>query len=118
MNRSKCEELMLTIIQKFILDKSLTLSKIAVIFEEIYNPGDENYADVSPSKGESGKFKLIPEPYFPIKVDQIAIIRSIFEPLGGNSNMDKKWLCNVLLEFLLILKKTKSNIDVSFISIK
>ncbi|KAE9552963.1 hypothetical protein FO519_003840 [Halicephalobus sp. NKZ332] len=110
MNRSKCEELMLTVIQKFILDKSLSLSKIAVTFEEIYSPGDQNIIEQSPSKGESGKFKLIPEPYVPIKVDQAAIMRSIFEPLGGNPNMDKKWLCNVLLEFLLILKKTKSNI--------
>ena len=118
MNRSKCEELMLTIIQKFILDKSLSLSRIAAIFEEIYNPGDKNYTEVSPAKGESGKFKLIPEPYSPIKVDQTAIIRSIFEPLGGNSNMDKKWLCNVLLEFFLILKRTKSNIDVSLIFIR
>src|SRR5690606_33725747 len=61
---------------------------------------------------------LIPEPYSPIKVDQTAIIRSIFEPLGGNSNMDKKWLCNVLLEFFLILKRTKSNIDVILIFIR
>lgn len=111
MNRTNCEEFMLKVIQKFILNHELPLKKIAEILTEIYSSEKLVNQELLLVKADSNRFKLIPEIYTPMKVDQTSIVRSIFEPLGENSNMDKKWLANVILEFLSILKKNRSNIE-------
>uniref|UniRef100_A0A7E4W536 ULP_PROTEASE domain-containing protein n=1 Tax=Panagrellus redivivus TaxID=6233 RepID=A0A7E4W536_PANRE len=118
MNRTKAEELMLEVIQSLILTKALSLAKLSDVFREIFDcpkppPPAVSKMSLLP-KADSVKFHLIPEAYAPMRVDQSAILGLVFEPLRENSQVDKRWLSDVLLEFLLILKKARVVVDVSY----
>uniref|UniRef100_A0AC34Q163 Uncharacterized protein n=1 Tax=Panagrolaimus sp. JU765 TaxID=591449 RepID=A0AC34Q163_9BILA len=78
MNRTNCEEFMMKVVQKFIFNRELSLKKIAETLQEIYLPEKLNNQESLLSKVDSNKFKLIPEPYSQMKVDQTSIVRSIF----------------------------------------
>uniref|UniRef100_A0A914R0L4 Mic1 domain-containing protein n=1 Tax=Panagrolaimus davidi TaxID=227884 RepID=A0A914R0L4_9BILA len=108
MNRTKAEEFMLTVIHDEILSKSLSLFKIANIFREIYDPNEKQVAVEILQRNDYSKCKIFSESYSPMKADQSHILTYIFEPLGRHLNIDKRWLSNVLLEFMLILKQHKS----------
>jgi hypothetical protein len=108
MNRTKAEEFMLTVIHDEILSKSLSLFKISNIFREIFDPNEKQVPIEILQRSDYSKCKIVSEPYSPMKADQSHILTYIFEPLGRHLNIDKRWLSNVLLEFMLILKQHKS----------
>jgi hypothetical protein len=108
MNRTKVEEYMLTVIRDEIFSKSLSLFKIADIFREIYDPCETQTPIEILQRNDYSKCKIIPESYSSMKADQSHILTYVFEPLGRDKYVDKRWLSNVLLEFMLILKQHKS----------
>ena len=113
MNRTNAKDLMLTVVRDFVFSKSLSLFKVADVFREIYDPCEIETPIEILQRTDYSKCKIIPESYSPMKADQSSILTYIFEPLGGDKDVDKKWLSNVLLEFMLILKQHRSVIHVS-----
>uniref|UniRef100_A0A915NW51 Mic1 domain-containing protein n=1 Tax=Meloidogyne floridensis TaxID=298350 RepID=A0A915NW51_9BILA len=107
-NRSNSESVLLNLLKRIILKKEINFGKVTQIIRKIlYNPEINNENNSSPQKGKS---PLIFN-YTPNLVSHNSILRCIFEPLYQHPEVDKKYLANLMIDFFLILKQRKIQIQ-------
>uniref|UniRef100_A0A914N2W1 Mic1 domain-containing protein n=1 Tax=Meloidogyne incognita TaxID=6306 RepID=A0A914N2W1_MELIC len=106
-NRSNSESVLLNLLKRIILKKEINFGKVTQIIRKIlYNPEINNESNSSPQKGKSLIFN-----YTPNLVSHNSILRCIFEPLYQHPEVDKKYLANLMIDFFLILKQRKIQIQ-------
>ncbi|KAL3124208.1 hypothetical protein niasHT_004797 [Heterodera trifolii] len=113
-NRRNGEKVLLELLQRAILHKSLQFSRITQIFRQILPEIPTENAESSVTK-----VKWLPQamPFLPLTVSHNSLLRTVFEPLFQRGDeVDKRNLANLMMEFFLILKQKHIKVQETYVS--
>uniref|UniRef100_A0A914I2M8 Mic1 domain-containing protein n=1 Tax=Globodera rostochiensis TaxID=31243 RepID=A0A914I2M8_GLORO len=121
-NRRNGESVLLKLLQRAILHKSLKFARITQIFRQILQ-GALQEDDVHKESGVESLAASTPKwfppvaPFAPITVSHNSLLRSVFEPLHERQDeVDKQSLASLMMEFFLILKRTNVKVQETYVS--
>lgn len=127
LNRTGSERVLLEFLQGVILRKELKFTRLTQFFrqilqdptnkEEISKKFQNNFKNLqkisaNPNKPQ-GKWKLFGfTPFTPLTCTHNSILNGIFEPLHQQQEVDKRQLANLMVDFFLLLKQRRIQIQV------
>ncbi|KAH7730863.1 colon cancer-associated protein Mic1 [Aphelenchoides avenae] len=107
MNRTNARNVLLKTLRKLIVLKALRIGQVATILQNIL----ADNATVTSSSSYKGKYlskMQYVKPFAPMKIKLDKIVQSVFlEQADDAAEVDKVYLSNILLEFFLVVKKSK-----------
>ncbi|KAI6190606.1 hypothetical protein M3Y97_00136700 [Aphelenchoides bicaudatus] len=111
-NRSNSKNLYLQTLKDLLATKALTVRDTAQVFRIVDIPGTAFITTKEPSY----KFRLVTEPFQPLRIDYDSIIQSVLFNLKDNPQVDMHFLSAITLEFLLVLRQSETNINLDLLT--
>uniref|UniRef100_A0A914X7K6 Mic1 domain-containing protein n=1 Tax=Plectus sambesii TaxID=2011161 RepID=A0A914X7K6_9BILA len=109
LHRRTAKRLLLTVLRSLIQDRALTLKDVSTVFDWLSDAYAEHLRSGQKKSGDALQARLLLplEPFQSVVIEQSDIFNHVFYSLTEEQSMDKKYLVDCMLQYLLSLQERR-----------